>query len=428
MITVIGLGIALENLTLGAVEALQSGKKVLLRTEVTPVAKWLKDRNIPFVSMDEVYERTEDYDEVNKVICARVIKAAKEEDVLYGVLGGGGLMDATVKEIVKVAKEQGIEVRFISGIGNYEIAAAAIGGLDQASVMAAIDLENTRVDVSRPLIVCELNDKVTASECKLQLLEQYPANWQIFMDGKWIALEDLDRLYHYDHLSYAVLPALPNEKAETLNAQQLMERISQVEEQDESDLWKRLLMDAGSLKEDAEESLSTLLLDIFRLCRGYTDRSEFTLYDLFTDAAEKMKEHEETGADNTVTAQMERLSKDCSALLRADRVQALAKDVGFDWDDPKDALQKVREEADEVGEVLHDRDKLPGELGDLLFAAVNVCRMTGISPENALKLTTDKFMRRFSYIEKTAAETGRELTSMTLPEMDALWNEAKKKE
>ena len=114
--------------------------------------------------------------------------------------------------------------------------------------------------------------------------------------------------------------------------------------------------------------------------------------------------------------------------MRAAKVQKKARDVGFDWDDAREALKKVREEADEVEEVLQDPEKLAGELGDLLFAAVNVCRMKKVPPELALNATTEKFIRRFSHIEEAARAQGRNLRDMTLREMDALWEEAKASE
>ena len=116
------------------------------------------------------------------------------------------------------------------------------------------------------------------------------------------------------------------------------------------------------------------------------------------------------------------------ALMRAAKVQKKARDVGFDWDEAREALEKVREEADEVEEVLQNPEKLAGELGDLLFAAVNVCRMKKVPPELALNATTEKFIRRFSHIEEAAQAQGRNLRDMTLREMDALWEEAKASE
>ena len=111
--------------------------------------------------------------------------------------------------------------------------------------------------------------------------------------------------------------------------------------------------------------------------------------------------------------------------MRAAKVQMKAKNVGFDWDDAKESLKKVREETGEVEEVWDDPEKLFSELGDLLFAAVNVCRMKKVPPELALQGATEKFIRRFSYVEEHAKMQGRELNGMTLEEMDVLWEECK---
>ena len=130
----------------------------------------------------------------------------------------------------------------------------------------------------------------------------------------------------------------------------------------------------------------------------------------------------------TQTEVMRDVPRTFPALMRAAKVQKKARDVGFDWDDAREALKKVREEADEVEEVLQNPEKLAGELGDLLFAAVNVCRMKKVPPELALNATTEKFIRRFSHIEEAARAQGRNLRDMTLREMDALWEEAKASE
>jgi ATP diphosphatase len=118
------------------------------------------------------------------------------------------------------------------------------------------------------------------------------------------------------------------------------------------------------------------------------------------------------------------------ALTRAMELQRKASSVGFDWNDPREVLRKIREEADEIEAALdrHDADELAGETGDLLFALVNLARHVGVDPEIALRGTNIKFQRRFGYIEQTLAAQGRSLESASLAEMDALWNEAKSKE
>jgi nucleoside triphosphate diphosphatase len=115
------------------------------------------------------------------------------------------------------------------------------------------------------------------------------------------------------------------------------------------------------------------------------------------------------------------------ALARAMELQRKAATVGFDWNDPRAVLRKIREEADEIEAALDRDDKvgLAGETGDLLFALVNLARHVGADPELALRTTNVKFERRFGYIEHALASRGRSLESATLQEMDALWEEAK---
>lgn len=116
------------------------------------------------------------------------------------------------------------------------------------------------------------------------------------------------------------------------------------------------------------------------------------------------------------------------AMIKADRVQEKAANVGFDWENREQVWDKVREEtaefASEIGTMDHAR--MEEEMGDLLFSIINVARLYKINPENALEKTNKKFIKRFNYIEEKAREAGRRLDEMTLGEMDALWNEAKK--
>lgn len=118
------------------------------------------------------------------------------------------------------------------------------------------------------------------------------------------------------------------------------------------------------------------------------------------------------------------------ALIKAYRIQEKAANVGFDWDEKEQVWAKVREEISEFEEEASKGNSpaMEKEFGDVLFSLVNVARLYGIHPENALEMTNAKFIRRFNYLESRAAEMGRNLKEMTLVEMDQIWEEAKKDE
>jgi len=118
------------------------------------------------------------------------------------------------------------------------------------------------------------------------------------------------------------------------------------------------------------------------------------------------------------------------ALTRAMELQRKASTVGFDWNDPRAVLQKIREEADEIEAALDqgDSEQIAEETGDLMFALVNLARHVDANPEMALRGTNAKFERRFAHIERALASQGRSLEAASLEEMDALWNEAKANE
>lgn len=129
------------------------------------------------------------------------------------------------------------------------------------------------------------------------------------------------------------------------------------------------------------------------------------------------------------------------ALQRATRLQSKAARVGFDWNDVAPVLAKIREEIDELeeemqahgahtstpdGDATHDRARMEGELGDLLFAIVNLARFLQVDAEQALQRTNRKFLQRFLYIEKILRERGKEPSDSTLEEMDSIWEQAKR--
>jgi ATP diphosphatase len=118
------------------------------------------------------------------------------------------------------------------------------------------------------------------------------------------------------------------------------------------------------------------------------------------------------------------------AVTRAFELQKKAATVGFDWREPAPVLDKIREETDEIGAALAsgEKDKIEGEIGDLIFTAINLARVSGVDPENALRATNAKFERRFAYVEAALAARGHTLEQASLEDMDRLWTEAKRTE
>ena len=117
------------------------------------------------------------------------------------------------------------------------------------------------------------------------------------------------------------------------------------------------------------------------------------------------------------------------ALTRALKLQAKASRVGFDWNDPRAVLRKIREEADEIEEALEENPaNAPAEVGDLMFAVVNLARHLDADPEAVLRQTNQKFERRFSAIEQALAAQKKAPQDATLAEMEALWSQAKSRE
>ena len=207
---------------------------------------------------------------------------------------------------------------------------------------------------------------------------------------------------------------------------------------------------------DLKEELGDLLLQVVFHARMAEEQNAFDFGDVVEAITEKLiRRHPHVFADERATdpqavkglweeikAQEKALrgrSEDkgalagvpvaLPALTRALKLQANASRVGFDWNDPRAVLRKIREEADEIEDALDgDETNAAAEIGDLLFAAVNLARHLHADPETLLRQTNQKFERRFAAIERALAARGKAPQDATLAEMDALWEEAKARE
>jgi tetrapyrrole methylase family protein / MazG family protein len=203
--------------------------------------------------------------------------------------------------------------------------------------------------------------------------------------------------------------------------------------------------------EAVKEELGDLLFQIVFQCQIAREEGKFEMADVIEKIGQKMiarHPHVFGDADYKTTAEvlvhweaqkkregkqreslLEGVPKTLPSLLRAHRLQDRAARVGFDWDKVDDVMKKLDEEIGEFREALENKEEgaIEEELGDVLFMLVNISRFIGVNPEDALRKTISKFISRFRYIEMSAADAGRKLSDMTLAEMDALWDEAKKK-
>ncbi|MCI2106191.1 MAG: nucleoside triphosphate pyrophosphohydrolase [Intestinimonas sp.] len=141
---------------------------------------------------------------------------------------------------------------------------------------------------------------------------------------------------------------------------------------------------------------------------------------------EELKRREK--GQTTRADSMDAVAKSLPGLWRAEKMQKKARKAGFDWPDVSGALDKLEEEAKELRSAVQDDTNVTEELGDVLFAAVNVARFTDTDPEDAMGGACEKFARRFRRMEEMAQSQGNQLERMTLAEMDKLWDRAKQEE
>ncbi|REH48849.1 XTP/dITP diphosphohydrolase [Tenacibaculum gallaicum] len=125
---------------------------------------------------------------------------------------------------------------------------------------------------------------------------------------------------------------------------------------------------------------------------------------------------------------LEGVPKSLPAVVKANRIQDKVAGVGFDWEEPHQVWEKVQEELSELNDEIknNNQEQIEKEFGDVLFSMINYARFIGVNPENALEKTNKKFINRFQYLEEAAKKEGKQLSDMTLAEMDVHWENSKK--
>lgn len=475
-VTVVTLGSgAKEYLSLGTIDAIKHTKKLILRTGRHPIAPYLNSEGIAFTTLDELYEQTESFDELNLLGAETLRELSDETPIVYAT--SDPMTDSILAELKK--KEQ-IQLRILPGISHAERCLAmanAVATAVQICTAEAFALLDYMPSVS--LLITELHSRECAGECKLKLLSLMNEDAVVsFISGKEetgelskkeFPLYELDRQKHYDHLTAVYVPGLPWNERQRYSMDDLMKVVERLRspggcpwdlEQTHESLLKNLLEESYEYiqavhEEDVEhmtEELGDVLLQVALHSVIAKQCGEFDINDVTSAVCGKMIERHShvfggeiaASAEDVLarwearkcaqrgilscTEAMRSVSTALSPLLRASKVQNKAHGIGFDFADSLEALTKVTEETDEVVQNLQNDEPLEEELGDLLFSVVNVCRLAKIDPDIAVSRATDKFIRRFSQLEKAVLEDGRKIEGLTLEEMNVYWEASKKQE
>ncbi|WP_294153385.1 nucleoside triphosphate pyrophosphohydrolase [uncultured Clostridium sp.] len=483
MIKIVGLGPgAKEALTIGTVWELERCKNIFLRTEKHPTVDYLEEKNISFKTYDNIYETMGSFDEVYMNIAKDLIeKHNKLGDLVYAVPGHPLVAEKSVFNLIDECKKNNIEYQVIPAVSFIDamMESLMIDPIEGLKVIDAFDINNVVLDKRIGTIITQVYNPLIASEVKLRLLEQYDDETEIFyvraagIEGqesiRKIPLYELDMQEDIDYLTSIYIPKDLNNKKDFNDLLEIVEILRGEDgcpwdrEQTHESLKKALVeesyevIDAIDREDDnglIEELGDVLLQVVFHASIGKED-GYFDINEIIAGICHKMisrhphvfrkldnvntsedvlvkwdeLKKEEKGYD-TLREEMNGVTKGLPSLLRAHKVQDKAKKAGFDFEDINSAIDKLKEEIQEVIDVynIKNMDKIKDEVGDLLFSCVNVSRLLNVDEELALNSTIDKFIKRFSYIEKSLKDKGLDFKCVNLEEMNKLWEESKKLE
>ncbi|MEG1256929.1 nucleoside triphosphate pyrophosphohydrolase [Clostridium sp.] len=480
MITVVGLGPGSKDaLTIGVLEVLRNNENIYFRTEKHPNVDYLKSIGVKFNTYDKFYEKYNNFDDIYKAIAEDLIKTHIETgDLVYAVPGHPLVAEKSVTLLLELCEEQGIEIKLMPSVSFIDavIESLKLDPIEGVKIIDAFDINEQVMDKRLGVIITQVYNKFIASETKLALCEYYNDDTDIYfvraagVEGeesiRKIKLYDLDRQEDIDYLTSIYIP---KNLEETKDFQDLLNVISTLRseegcmwdlEQTHESLKKCLIEECYEVieaidEEDDEklvEELGDVLLQVVFHAQIGKEDGYFNINDVISVITNKMiNRHPHIFADTKVsdtkeildnwdeikvkekkfdnyTDTLKHIPKCMPGLIRADKVQRKAGKVGFDWDNVEPAMEKVLEELQEIKDVYKTSDvsKIQEEVGDLIFATVNIARLLDIDPEFAVNYTIDKFIRRFEFIEESGIKRGVDIKTMSLEEMEILWSESKK--
>ncbi|MEJ5314834.1 MULTISPECIES: nucleoside triphosphate pyrophosphohydrolase [Anaerolinea] len=479
-ITILGLGPgAPQLLTLEAWQHLQSIPEIYLRTRAHPVIAGFPS-TLQVHSFDEIYDQNHDFSEVYRQIVERVLEhAQKMGAVTYAVPGHPFVAEATAPEIVRRAGEMGIPVRVIEGISFLEpvFSALQMDPFPRAVLVDALELGALHVPnfpPDSPALIAQIYSRQIASEVKLTLNAFYPDEFPVRLvhaagtpqqKVEDLALYEIDRSPHIGLLTALYVPPLD----EDTSMEAFLEIVAHLRapdgcpwdrEQTLQSLGPHLLEETYEALEaldqeqidNLREELGDLLLLVSMLSQIASEEGFFTFPEVvqgihrkivrrhphvfgnvdLKDARgvlrnwEKLKEAERK--ENGTAGQkgiLDGVSKALPSLIRAQEYQSRAAHVGFDWSNIQGVREKVMEEWEELQQA-GSPEEIEKEIGDLLFAVVNLSRWYKVDAETALRKASERFMARFKHIEQEARVMGKSLGDLSMDEMEALWQQAKR--
>ncbi|MEG1710817.1 MAG: nucleoside triphosphate pyrophosphohydrolase [Clostridia bacterium] len=473
-ITVVGLGTNAKDLTLSGIAAIEQSDYILVKTEKSGTFDYFSSKGIKVATCDGLYNSAENFDVLNELIVERVIKRATTHKHFVFCVNGSGNDDTAVQLLSTMPN---IELDIIFSVSN---TANILKYYPLSTYMAvsAIQLCNVLVlPTDIPLIITEVYDIDTASSVKLKLLESFDGIVEVslFIKGELnkLPLCEIDRMSGYDYATTLYIPLTPIIEKKQFGYSDLISILRVLRGEngcswDKAQTHKTIrhntieeayeladAIDNNNIDGIIEETGDMLMQSLFHIEIG-REEDEFDYSDVYTRLCKKLifRHSHIFGTDKvssaeealkiweknkiiekqlkTTTQNLLDVPMSMTALMRASKIQHRAAKVGFDWDNVQGAVDKVLEEIGEVTQVLQqksiDKDALEGEIGDVFFALINVSRFLDVDAEVALSRTTNKFIKRFTYIENTLKNQGKELKDSNLQEMDALWNEAKKLE